>query len=213
VRSLLHTLACPRSKRGDVEKGKGLACAHLALLSEAKPDSRPTLSAANAQSPPRVQSSSRHPAYPDATSIARPPLASHTPFATPSAKPTPQHFEAAVRVPARTRKRSLAPVEITSYGRAWVYLPFALPLCGLYDHIPDLAFMRITNVTVSAMASGVFVISAPSFLPLTVILGTCCDGHGGRGGESFMTQVADGVQGACENFIAAATPSSRSGTL
>ncbi|HCT32716.1 MAG TPA: hypothetical protein DF966_06115, partial [Sulfitobacter sp.] len=53
-------------------------------------------------------------------------------------------------------------MEITSSAALW-FLPFALPLCA-YTIYTDLAFMRITNVTVIALAA-VFVLIGPIALP------------------------------------------------
>ena len=53
-------------------------------------------------------------------------------------------------------------LELSARAALW-FLPFALPLCA-YTIYTDLAFMRITNVTVIALAA-VFVLIGPIALP------------------------------------------------
>ena len=93
-------------------------------------------------------------------------------------------------------------MEITSYAALW-FLPFALPLCA-YTIYTDLAFMRITNVTVIALAA-VFVIIGPIVLPFDSYLWHLLAMVAALVVGIFMN--AGGLMGAGDaKFIAAATP-------
>ena len=93
-------------------------------------------------------------------------------------------------------------MEITSYAALW-FLPFALPLCA-YTIYTDLAFMRITNVTVIALAA-VFVLIGPIALPFDSYLWHLLAMVVALVVGIFMN--AGGLMGAGDaKFIAAATP-------
>ena len=93
-------------------------------------------------------------------------------------------------------------MEITSSAALW-FLPFALPLCA-YTIYTDLAFMRITNVTVIALAA-VFVLIGPIALPFDSYLWHLLAMVVALVVGIFMN--AGGLMGAGDaKFIAAATP-------
>ena len=93
-------------------------------------------------------------------------------------------------------------MEITNSAALW-FLPFALPLCA-YTIYTDLAFMRITNVTVIALAA-VFVLIGPIALPFDSYLWHLLAMVVALVVGIFMN--AGGLMGAGDaKFIAAAAP-------